>query len=104
MSYGAENFFFMGVIAGMFVLGFVIVIFGKRCTKKYRQEVSDMYVSSKIRDIANNGGLDINAEYNNFKQWNKDKKLDENEFSYDDVVEEELQEKVRREFDFTKGK
>jgi len=63
-----------------------------------------MYVSSKIRDIANNGGLDINAEYNNFKQWNKDKKLDENEFSYDDVVEEELQEKVRREFDFTKGK
>ncbi|MFA5395274.1 MAG: hypothetical protein WC346_04570 [Methanogenium sp.] len=65
-----------------------------RKTKKYRQEIGDMYVTAKIRDIANRESLDLNVEYETFKKWCKKKKRDSEISNYDDVVEDELKEQV----------
>ncbi len=69
-----------------------------RKTKKYRRELGDLYVAAKIRKIADNESLDLNKEKLSFLEWDKKRKLSERIQKYDDVVEEELKEKVADNF------
>lgn len=81
----------------IFSLGFILVIFfllETRRSKKYRRELGDFYVAAKIREIANNEELDLNLEYERFKAWIKRRRLEDKRFDFDEVVEEELKEKV----------
>ena len=65
-----------------------------RKTKKYRRELGDLYVAAKIRKIADNETIDLDSEKLSFYEWNKKRKLSERIQNYDDVVEEEMKEKV----------
>ncbi len=65
-----------------------------RRTKKYRRELGDLYVSSKIRKIASNEDLDLEVEKASFLDWDKKNKVKDVYQNYDDVVEEEMKEKV----------
>ncbi len=65
-----------------------------RKTKKYRRELGDLYVSSKIRKIASNEDLDLEVEKASFLDWDKKNKVKDVYQNYDDVVEEEMKEKV----------
>lgn len=65
-----------------------------RQSKKYRRFLTDMYVSSKIRLLANKDGLNITEEERFFKDWNKKNKKVDTEYNLDDAVEEKLIEKI----------
>jgi len=77
----------------MMFLG-IALIFSKRKTKRYRIELADMYVASKIRQIADKENVDLGKEYQQFRLWNKKNKLEEGYYGFDDVVEEDLKEKL----------
>ena len=90
--------FLVGMIIFVIVwLSFIAMIlhaFEVRKTKRYRRELGDLYVAAKIKDIAKGEDLDLEAEKELFIAWNKKNKVRDKEQNYDDVVEDEMMEKV----------
>jgi len=98
-SYDSASQIMPSVIISLGALVFLIVIsvglvslFSTTKTKRYREELVDMYVSATIRKFAKDDGLDLMEEYKTFLKESKKKKLEEKGLSK--VVEEELSEKV----------
>ena len=92
----------LGMLILRIALSFVVValffsILEVRKTKKYRKQIVDMYVSSKTKKLAKEEGLDLEAEYECFKVWNKRDRRKREGFELDDAVEEDLMEKVGEE-------
>ena len=83
-------------LMGFAGLGFVLLVavnfFSARRSKQYRREVSDMYVSAKIKSLAKADGLELIEEYESFKKWVKKQRLINSDL--DEVVEAELMEQV----------
>lgn len=78
------------------VLFFAMMLVADKVTptksKLYRQDLSNMYVAGKIKQIAKKEGLDLDSEFLEFAKITKNKKID---FEYlDNTVERELQEKL----------
>lgn len=83
---------FCFLIAATFLL---ISIFNrKRKSKDYRKFLTDMYVSAKIRLLAKNDGLDIEAEGESFNGWNKQYRRKTESYKLDDAVEDDLMQKI----------
>lgn len=76
-----------------------ILIKGGRKSKQYRKVVLDMFVSSKIRQIAAEDKLDLHTEYKTYLEWIKRKKKDSYPQDLDDAVESELIEKIEKDFE-----
>lgn len=102
---------FLGLESLKVMIGFIIfLIFWAticswvklRKSKEYRKEISDMYVTGKIRDIAKNESINLDEEYARFKKWLKKKRNDTLERDFDDAVEDELKEKVEEKLDPSK--
>lgn len=72
----------------------IATLFDKRKTKKYREELTDLYVAAKTRFYANEDKLDLATEYENFKLWSKKKKQENPEYALDNAIEDELMDKV----------
>ena len=77
-------------------------IFGPSKSKLYRQDLSNMYVAGKIKQIAKKEGLDLNVEFAEFAKITKNKKIDYE--ALDNTVERELQEELSGDKGKTKGK
>ena len=96
MSYESQlglNLGYFGVCFFLIVFSFVIInIFSLRKSKRYRQELGDIYVAAKIKEIATNEKLDLNEEFIQFNKWVKNEEIKTKD--YDLVVEEELSEKI----------
>lgn len=89
-----------GLMTTVIILAFVglvaFALLNPTRTKKYRQELSDLYVAAKIRETAKEENILLNEEYNCFMDWNKKRLLSSKVFSYDERVEQELQEKIEK--------
>lgn len=70
----------------------VYAIFAPAKSKLYRQDLSNMYVVGKIKQIAKKEGLDLNVEFTEFAKITKNKRIDFE--ALDVTVERELQEKL----------
>ena len=92
----ASNAYSLLGVCLFFLLIFVLInaILSKRKTYKYRKALTDMYVAAKIRKLAQEDNLDLASEYESFKKWEKKRKLENENYQLDDVVEEELKERV----------
>lgn len=66
-------------------------------SKKYRQELADMYVAAKVREIASKESVDLNKEYLQFLDWNKRNTRNLKQWNFDQTIEEELKEKISKE-------
>ena len=90
---GSAVYSFLTLICFFF---FIIILVNicreKRKSKKYREILSDMYVSAKIREIAKDENISLDDEYKTFLKWCKKTKYED--WSYDNVIEAELKEKV----------
>lgn len=62
-------------------------------SKRYREFLADMYVSAKIRKIANSEDINLEDEAKSF--FKNQKYLDRPTKSFDRIVEDELMEKVQ---------
>ena len=80
---------FIGIL-----IGALIMVSSK--SKRYRKHLTNMYVSSRIRELAKEDKLDINKEEIDFKSWCKNDKIERNGMNLDNSVEEELIEKVNK--------
>ena len=80
-------------LIGLGILGLIAYeLLGPSKARKYRQDLSDMYVVGKIKQIAKKEGLDLNAEFAEFAKITKNKKIDYE--ALDSTVERNLQEKL----------
>ncbi len=75
-----------------FVVMIVIDLTSVSKSKVYRQDLSNMYVAGKVRQIAKKDGINLNEEFLEFARITKNKKIDLE--ALDTTVERELQEKI----------
>jgi len=92
MTQSVLSFALLMFVCCLIAIG-ISAIFRIRKSKKYRKEIMDMYVASKTKKIAKGESLDLAEEYECFKKWLKKQRLTSN-WDLDDVIEEELKEKV----------
>lgn len=94
--------FFMVCLVGIILIS-ALILMRKRKTKQYRIELADMYIAGRIKQIASEDKVNLDEEYENFKRWDKQKRMLSSDFKYDDIVEEELKEKVSESLNKKKG-
>jgi hypothetical protein len=92
------------VAFGFLVLWIVAIILFYRVLKptrsrKYRRELTNLYVAARIKQVAKEDNIDLSEEYEAFKKWCKQKIMEEKPL--DDTIELELQDKI---VDSTKSK
>ena len=85
---------FIFLLAATFLVVTITVGFRIRKSKEYRRFLTDMYVSAKIKLLAENDGLDISKEEESFNAWNKKDRVKGSEYNLDDAVEEDLIERI----------
>ena len=78
----------------IFIFGLLVWAFKKRKSQRYRKEVTDFYVASRIRQLAGEDKLDLDKEEIRFKVWAKREKLKTKDFDLDSTIEEDLIERV----------
>lgn len=96
----ALEYDFMKTALSFLIIFLVILIISSaityvRKTKKYRKELSDLFIAGKIRNIAKEENIDLFEEEKRFKSWSKKNKMENRTYEIDDVIEEELNEKIR---------
>jgi len=79
-----------------FFFSFVIIhmLIKPRKSKEYRKLITDMYVASKTRKLADEDKLDLNKEEKLFKEWCRKERNKNPNNDLDDTIEEELKENV----------
>lgn len=90
----------MGILfitLSVLIVAVVLVSLTPRKSKEYRMFLTDMYVSAKIRLLADKDGLKIPEEEEKYKAWYKKNKYRSTDYNLDDAVENELKERVENE-------
>ena|SRR6056297_3217073 len=82
------------LFGGLFILMSILVVAAliSRRTRDYKHSLSDLYVSGRIRQIAGADKVNLNEEYEFFKQWDKKRRMEN--LTIDSAIEEELKEKL----------
>jgi len=74
----------------------------KRKTKEYREDLTNLYVAGKIKKIAKTEDIDLDNELKSFRKFEKTMNTSYKEL--DDVLENEMKEKIREDFEKAKSK
>ena len=86
----------MGLILLLLIVGFVGTIMSwvaKSCkSKDYRTLISDMFIAGKVRQIAEEEKVDLDAEFKRFRRW--EKKSSVKELNLDSVIALNLKDKI----------
>jgi len=61
-------------------------------SRRYRRELTDLYVAGRIRQLATEDKIDLNQEYESFKKWVKKKQMEDKDL--DNVIEGDLKDRV----------
>ncbi len=86
-------FFDLAVLIIIFFVGIGLLDkFSIQKSKLYRQDLSNMYVAGKIKQIAKKDGIDLDKEFLEFAKVTKNKKIDYE--ALDSTIERKLQEKI----------
>jgi len=82
-----------GVLFFLFLFGMGIMsMCSTSKSKKYREEIVDLYVIGTVKKFAKEDGIDLEEEYKAFKKDLKREKLERK--GLDSAIEEELKEQV----------
>ena len=87
------GFFFILVVLAIIGLEFSSIYI--RRTHKYRKDLCNLYVAGRIRQIATENKVDLGKEYKVYKDWEKKRNMEYK--AMDDVIEEELKDKIYKE-------
>jgi len=79
-------FFFIAVIV------VIVVLLYPTKSKQYRRVLADLFVAGKIKKFAKEDDINLIEEEVNFNRWNKKERL--RDFSLDNVVEVDLNERI----------
>ena len=78
-------------VFALIFIGFMLIFLPSR-SKRYREILSDLYVSGKIRQFADKDKIDLDAENQKFKKWDKKESMKYEGLA--NTIEEELKDKV----------
>jgi hypothetical protein len=94
----------VSIVIGFFMFLILIVavksIFEKSKTKKYREDLTNLFVAGKIKQIAGKESIDLDKELKEFRIF--EKKMNCSFKDLDDVVEDELKEQIQEDFENAK--
>jgi len=91
-SYASPEMIFLWFFLGLTLLIVVVAAISRRRSREYRQTLSDMYVSGKIRQLAKEDNINLEDEFKEFVRSNKSRRIQET--GLDRTIEEDLQEKI----------
>lgn len=86
--------FILAITISVLLVVVVAAVLTGRKSKQYRMFLTDMYVSAKIRLLADEDGLKIPEETVSFNEWNKKERSKERTYNLDSAVEADLIEKI----------
>ncbi len=86
----AAPFIFLGCL--LVVILVLCAIFTPRKSKQYRKILADMFVAGRIKQLAEEKGIDIPEEFESYKRFRKKQQLHLKDL--DEAIEEELKEEV----------
>ena len=86
--------FVLAIVVILLIAMLISKIFEKRRTYNYRKELMDIYVSSRIRQLADESKLNLSLEFENFKKWTKKRRMENPEFELDNIIEENLKDTI----------
>ena len=81
-----------GFVVGIVFAGILFIILGNRRTKRYRKDLTNLYVAGRIRQIAEKDNINISDEYEVFKKYLKKNRMED--WDLDVSIEEELKDKI----------
>ncbi len=65
-----------------------------RPTQHYRKVLMDLFVVGKIKEFAEEGKINLAKEEADFNNWARKKRLTETDVDLDNIIEEEMKEKI----------
>ena len=74
----------------------------KRKTKEYREDLTNLYVAGKVKQIADKDGVNLDKEVKEFRKF--EKLINCKDKDLDSVLEEEMKEKIQEDFEKAKNK
>lgn len=77
-----------------FYLGLLLGIYGIRKSKYYRRILSDLYVTGRIRQIANHRKVNLDLEKDNMIRFLRSLRKDRPNTNIDDTIEEEIKDEL----------
>ena len=80
------------ILMAFIIVLVVLYLVNPSRSKKYRELLTDLYVSGKIRQFADEDKVDLDVEKLNFERYSKNQLLTDKGLSK--VIEEDLKEKV----------
>ena len=83
---------FVGFILGMIIFIMILGFSSRTRTRRYRRDLTNLYVAGKIRQIATKDNINIAEEYEVFKKYLKKNRMED--WDLDVSIEEELKEKI----------
>lgn len=90
--YGPYEVAMVGYLFFFVVISIVVLSFSPGKTRRYRRELVDLYVSGKIRQLAEKEKIDLEEEYKIFRKYSKKRKAETQ--SLDNTIEMEMQDKI----------
>jgi hypothetical protein len=84
----------------VFFVGIVSSVMEKRKTKIYREDLTNLYVAGKIKQIAGKEDIDLDKEVKEFKKF--EKLMNSSYKELDKVLEDEMKEKIQEDFEKAK--
>jgi len=98
-----EEYLFIGSMflnIGFFIFFVVLTIsiaelIKKRKTKEYREQISDLYVAGRIRQLADKDKIDLDKEYIHYKKWISKRVVAEK--MLDNAIEHQLKNRLMEE-------
>jgi hypothetical protein len=99
-----ENQSWISLLLGVFFLVAIVTFVGsiieKRKTKIYREDLTNLYVAGKIKQIAEKDSIDLKKEVKEFRKF--EKLMSSSYKELDKVLEDEMKEKIQDDFEEAK--
>ena len=94
-SSGLSSGLLVGFIFGSVLVAILLSLGSAGKTKRYRKDLTNLYVAGRIRQIAEKDNINISDEYEVFKKYLKKNKMED--WDLDVSIEEELKDKIGEE-------
>ena len=88
------------IVAVILIVAFVGIVASaieKRKTKIYREDLTNLYVAGKIKQIAEKDSIDLKKEVKEFRKF--EKLMSSSYKELDKVLEDEMKEKIQDDFE-----
>jgi len=82
----------VGITVYVLLFLFGVMLITPSRTRRYRKELSDLYVAGRIKQIAKKDNIDLDEELKSYRLYRKKRNIESS--NLDNTIEEDLQDKI----------